>query len=650
MAGINTARDFESEDHGVDKAIAKFGGVDQGKSQKLIEDLTKANQELRGNRPELRILADQLEAGQINTPQELKQAEKAAKGIIEQECSKILGKTVEKGEEGVLGHSKNVMRYISGLSISDAAKELKDMQENQKNQEKHRKNVEKLKTKSPRAYKAYIKELKRAKDKGSFEKSTADILKDTEKQFARAIKAPMAVQGTFFKQVEKGDIDSDDYNKVLDKLERDCKKLTDKYVKLLDPKIFGEEPAKEFEEWIKDASDMNKLEKYLHQLKSDYIPKRQRLQAEFEDLPEEITTPHQKKWYKELGYSERKSLMLSLKSVEHAGRNPLAQGYLKAMTDNPKEFASDELALLTNKFLLNSYDDQNTLLHAFNLTELKDRKELTKRFESLPDALQDENDDFWNMRKEDKIVMLRHLEDKKQEVEDEAIIDKLFGTQEGQSAFNTELMKALSTARGRSVQATDVVMNKIQQDQRKLGKVNIEDRQTQALHNKAGEQTAEKLDTLHDLSGGKETVDIDTGKTRKIKTIDLKKVNDGSMDTSQLAEVERELRESGVTSSAEDRTAPMQLIDTRGSGLEKNYTKNEEREPVKEMVQELLAEALAAAAESLGLATQKPANNNDLFDKADAERQRQILSAYQEHTKHRFHGLEGVTTDARLAG
>lgn len=324
-------------------------------------------------------------------------AEEELKQIALKDGEKTLKEVIDQDEDEAISYSKDWLGYMKGMDISGMAQELKVLKEGQSNLAKHKKELEELKRKSPRAFKEYCKAAKEEKNRNILSKTRKELLKEIKSTYTDVIKAPLSVQGEFFKMVDKKEVKDGEYEKALQKLTTQDHKKKEEYKGKIDDKIFGKKPAKEFKTWIDERKNFEELDYALSTLKNQYIPERKAAQKEFEDLPTELTKEHQQNWEDNLGYSERRSLLDSLQQLEKSQENPLAQQHLKEITKHKKEFSPKEWPELTAEFLKLNFQNQELALKAFPFMVLNKRKELTQRFENLPGGTREANNDFFNL-------------------------------------------------------------------------------------------------------------------------------------------------------------------------------------------------------------------------------------------------------------
>ena len=635
-----------AKDRRIDRGnnVIEFPGADKKKAEGLskgIDELEK--QGLRST--EINAVKQRLDRGEIQAPHEFMMAEGMVKQAALRHAEKELKESVDSDEDNILNYTKGCLKYMQGLKKSEVAAQLKEIQENKPEQIAIKTRVQKLKAQSPRAFKAYVKALKTEKEKGTMTKSREDILKDTETTFAKAIKAPEAVQGEFFKMVEDGKLEEKDYTGTLKALEKEHKAMVAKYEKTLDEneKIFGKKPVKEFKTWLKERKSFDEIRYAQYILETQYIQERKKVQEEFESMPEAITAPHQEKWYNELGYSERKDFLQSLKQLEHQQNNPLAQEYFNQITGLPEEVASKEWSQMMQEFLQHSYEDQETLLKAYRLTEGKQRRDLADRFKALPEETRLTNKNFFSLSKEEKIALLTALEkDQASEDSTEAWQD-MMQTETGEGAFKRALHMVTGQTRGQSIVLADILGKKTYEDQMASGKVKAADRQEKNIKQE-GDTVAEKVAQVHDLTDDEITIS-ETGQEQEFHTMDLDLLNQGSMELTSIQSIRRELIEDGtVTNDEKDRYSRARFT-RRGSERELNLAHDsEQRNNLEDMVKQMLTDALMMAVESMGGRPQRDIEWNDLSQKQS----REMLKQYQQMTKQQI-GLDGLSTMKKAA-
>ncbi|MFA6528613.1 MAG: hypothetical protein WCT46_03670 [Candidatus Gracilibacteria bacterium] len=607
---------------------------------KLAGDLAKVEKAM-GQNYEISSIRDLLLKGKIST----KEAEEQSREAIIEEAEKKIRNGMDKDEDEILEFTKGCTKFMQKLPISELAGEMERINESEPKQAKIKKEIAKLKSDSPRAFKAYILAIREEKKRGTMERTREEILKDTKTTYARAIKNPLAVQGEFFAKVEKKEIGKEAFEKTLNDLEAEHKEQIDEYNGLIDKnvKIFGKKPAEEFKKWIKtNPKNFKELRNCLDILKTEYIPQRQKVQEEFESLPDTLTKPYQEKWGNELGYSERRALIESLHQVEKNRTNPLAQEYLKLLTDSPKEIAPKEWPKMLDEFLQNDFEDQEALLKVFKLTELKQRRKLTDRFEKLPKAIRKTNDDFFTLDREEKIKLLGNLEKDNEGEDSLSAWGDVIDTEEGLSVFREKLSQIMQTDGGTAAAIASVLAQKTIEDQRVTGKITAEDRQITKVKAKAGNSVAEKLGILHDATDGDVTVDgLSNPKEEKIHTMDISKLNKNAMDKDELSAVKRELLvDRKVTNDVNNRYSRAKFIQREGNDIEMNLANNmEQRNQVEDVVMQKVIQALLMTVEALsgGRAISDTSKIEALAEKKSEK----LLKVQRELTRRRF-GVEGL--------
>lgn len=618
------------------------------KVEELSKNVTDLRKELGSSNPELTQIQQALNEGKIESPSELREAERRIREIAISQTEKDLKKVTDRDEDEVMGLTKEVIGFMKASSTTDIIQQIHSLKEAKQEQEKHKRELEALKSQSPRAFKAYLKAAKAAANEPAMlmneKKTRKGILKDVKETFKSAIKAPSAVQGEFFKLVENSNIKKESFEEILAELEKKYEQKIAAYEKLLDNnvKIFGEKPAKEFKNWIRDRKSFSEIDFAQRKLENQYIPERKAVQKEFEDMPKALTKDHQKSWERDLGYSERKALLSSLKQLEHQQENPLAKEHLQQLTKAKKEIAPKEWAKMMQEFLQHNFQDQETLLKAFHLTELKKRQEIAKRFENLSPELQDANKDFFTLDLEEKIALLKALEKESAGEDSTQAWEDVLDTDQGRTTFAEKLHIIMGTNKGKGIQLADILAQKTIQDQRRSGKITAADRQEANMKAIAGEETADRLGILHDITDDQITVDAKDGKEKEIHTMDLFKLEHGSMEETGVQEMRRELREEGVTNQAENRYSRAAFVQREGQ-RELDFTRNtDQRDQMESMVKEMLIDALMMAVESMGGTRM----NRESFKDLSEERSQQMLEEYRKLTKQQFHGLEGITKAA----
>ncbi|EKD63690.1 MAG: hypothetical protein ACD_51C00226G0010 [uncultured bacterium] len=624
-----------------------FSG-EKGEVIKIIRQIDTLQSANNNDHYEINELKERALDGKMSS----KELESQVKKTILRQAEKALKETVDPDEDNVLNHSKGWLKYMEGRDLKDLAGEMKHMKESNKEQLKHKKKLEDLKEKSPRAFKAYLKALKQEMGRSSMSRTKSEILEDTKKTFDKAIKAPSAVQGEFFPKAEKGEIAKDSFEKTLEKLEQEYEAKIAKYTKLVDENegIFGKKPANEFRKWITERKSFAEIDEAQFILESKYIPERKEVQKEFEDMPEAMTKEHKEKWENDLGYSERKMLLQSLHQLEKQKDNPLAQEYMKTLTDSPREVAGKEWPKMMENFLKHDAADQETLLKAYKLTEGKERKEIADRFEDLPKNIQESNKDFFNMDKEEKTILLRALEkDNKGENSADAWGD-VMETDQGKTIFADKLRILLENNKtAKDIQMMDVLAGKTLKDQMISGETKSENRQLRRVKAKGGEDAAEKVEKLQDLTDGEVTIDARTAKERQFHTMDLTKLGRGGMETNEMDTIRRELTDEGLTNDERDYYSRAKFV-MKDDGPEINLAQNvDQRNNITNLVQEQLIMALMMAVEAMSGRKVASANDNRAFEEMAKERSKEMLGQWTEMTRHRFKGLTGLSEQARKA-
>lgn len=624
-----------------------FSG-DKGEVIKLIRHINILQQAANNDNYEIDQLKSQALEGKISS----KELETQVKKTMLEQAEKDLKKTIDPDEDGILGFSKGFMNYMKSLDIKGITKEMKEMKESQKEQVAQKKEVEDLKQKSPRGFKAYIKALKIEKEKGTMGRTRKEILKDTKKTFDKAIKAPLAVQGEFFPQAEKGEITKESFEKVLERLTKEYEAKIAKYTKLIDEneKIFGKKPAQEFKKWITERKSFAEIDEAQFVLESKYIPERKEIQKEFEDMPEAVTKSHQEKWDNELGYSERKELLASLHQLEKQPDNPLAKEYLKILTDSKREIAPKEWPKMMGNFLKHEFADQETLLKAYKLTEGAERGKIADRFEKLPKDMQKANKDFFNMDKEEKTTILRALEkDTKGENSAEAWGD-VMGTEKGKTIFADKLRLLLENNKtAKDIQMMDILAGKTLKDQIISGRTKSEERQLRRIKARGGETATEKVAQLQDLTDGEVTIDARTAKEKKVHIMDVTRLQRGAMETTEMDQIRRELTEEGLTNDERDYYSRAEFV-SKESGPEINLAQNvDQRNSITNLVQEQLIMALMMAVEAMSGRKIASANDNKAFEEMAKKQSKEMLGQWTQATRHRFKGLTGLSEQAKKA-
>jgi len=642
----------DEQERGADRTIKELkGGFENviafpGANRQKIDSIQKGIGELekQGIRdPQINAVKQRIERGEVQSIAEVLAAEQIIREIVLKKAENKLKESINDLEDDVLKYTADWMKIIQGCkSIAEMAQELKYMEDAMGDQLKQKRNFEELLAKSPRAAKMYLTEVAKTKDRSA-------TLKRIEKTYARAIKAPESVQGEFFELVEKRKLDGKSYDKVLDKLLAEDAKLKNKYKGDIgeNERIFGKKPAKEFIDWIDARKNFDEIRYAQHTLKTRYIPNRQKAQAEFEGMPETVTGPHKDKWENDLGYSERKALLESLHKLEHQSNNPLAQEYMQTLTNSPEEIASKEWSKMIGKFLQHSYEDQDTLMKAYPLTEGRQRKELASRFKALPDDVRQtsENKKFFTLDKEEKITRLTALEKDQAGSDSTEAWQNMMQTESGEEAFRKALGMVTRRTHGQAIVVADILGKKTMEDQRRTGVVSAADRQEANTAEAKGSRIGDKIGLVHDLTDGDVTIN-ETGQKQEFHTIDLDELNQGAMEETSVHAIRRELIEDGTITNDESDPYSMSRFKRRGNNNEIDLSRDTgQRGQLEGMVKQMLMEALMMAVESMGGRPQREMQWNDL----SAEQSRAMLSHYQDMTKMQFKGLEGLSTMRKAA-
>ncbi|OIP79861.1 hypothetical protein COW94_04185 [Candidatus Peregrinibacteria bacterium CG22_combo_CG10-13_8_21_14_all_44_10] len=623
-----------------------------GEQQRRMESLGKGIAELGKQgvqSPEIDSIRQRMERGEIKSFAEVMAAESIVKGIAMKKAEQELKDSIDPDEDAVLGHTKGWLKAMEGMDTTGVANEIKEIKNIKTEQAEHKKNVQALKAKSPRAFKAYLKELKKNKERGLMTKSKKDILKDTETTYSKAMKAPEAVQGEFFAKLDKGELTKDSAGETLKELEAQHKDMIAKYEKSLDDnvKIFGKKPVAEFKSWIAGRKNFAEIQWAQHVMDTDYLPKRQQVQTEFENMPDNVTKPHKEKWENDLGYSERRALLASLHNLEHQANNPMAQEYMQTLTNSPEEVAAKEWPKMTEDFLKHDYADQETLLKAYRLTEGRQRRELADRFKKLPDDVRQtpENQRFFTLDKEEKITLLSALEKDQTGADSTKDWQNMMQTESGDQAFQRALGMVTGRTRGQAVVLADIMGKKTYEDQMRTGVVDASDRQEKNIREGKGSRIGDKMELVHELTGEDTTIN-DMGQEQEFHTMDLDALNQGAMNESSVQAIRRELVEDGTITNDEKDTYSMARFVRRGSDNEIDLARNtDQRDNLEGMVKQMLMEALMMAVESMGGKPQREIAWDDLSE----EQSKAMLGHYQEMTKMQFKGLEGISTMKKAA-
>ncbi len=651
--GENLASD--RQERGADRAIDALRGPDNvipfpGEHQRKIESLTKGIRDLEKQNfrsIEMDSIKQRIERGEITSFAEVMTAENVVKNAAIQRAEQELKDTMDDDEDSALKSTKDWIGYMGTLDVAGIAGEFKKINDIRGQRIEHKKNVESLKAKSPRAFKIYIDKAKENKKRG-YVTSNKDILKDVEKTYAKAIKAPEAVQGEFFAKVEADELKEDSFEATLKALEAEHKQMVAKYEKMLDQneKIFGKKPVQEFKAWLAQRKNFAEIQWAQTVLERKYIPERQLAQQEFEEMPEAVTAPHKNKWENDLGYSERKDLLDSLHRLEHQANNPLAQEYMQRMTNSPEEIASKEWAKMMQEFLNNSYEDQETLLKAYPLQEGKERRELADRFKALPEDVRQarENRKFFTLDKQEKITLLAALEQDQEGADSTDAWQNMIQTESGEQAFKRALSLVTGRTRGQAIVLADVLGKKTYEDQMKTGVVDAADRQEKNVTERKGDQIGGKIGLVHELTDEELTIN-EQGQEQEFHTMDLDALNQGAMEETSMQAVRREIREDKTITNDEKDTYSMARFTRRGSEREIDLAKDtNQRENLEDMVKQMLIEALMVAVDSMGGRPQREIKWDDL----SAEQSKAMLGHYQEMTKMQL-GLDGLTTMRKSA-
>lgn len=520
-------------------------------SQQLLRDLGRFGQELEdlqkelGDSPELRTINERYRAGEIMTPEQLKSAEQEAKKAVAKAGKKMIGQTVNSKVDEKLGYSESCSKFIKdSTSLKSASQQIRDIRESLREQASLKEREDKI-GKRPQGDKlldAYIFLLQRDMANGPAQKGREFILDYFEKSFGLVEKAPKAVQNSFLEEVTKAKIDKPEkFQKVAEQMNTAFEDLAKEYKDLLDPKIFGVKPAAEFEDYFRNLPNLEKMKKDLGTLKSEYIPERQNVQRQFEQLPKDVTKEHQENWHENLGCSERKGLLAALKQVEHQRTNPLAKQFLKMLTDHPEEVASKELAQLTEKFIGRGYAEQELVLKAYELTELEERQELTRRFKELPENTREKNKaTFFSYNKAEKIEHLKILEAGGEGEENTvgAILETELGMQATRQAFNQAIS---GTKKWQDFATMDAAALMVKQSTERTGEKDATARQEQRIGEAAGTRAQEKAEVLHEATGGTTTVDAKSGTSRRVHTVDMERIQRGGLTDETSEDIRRGL-------------------------------------------------------------------------------------------------------------
>jgi|GEM_PF-2261385 len=615
-----------------------------------IKEVQKAT---KGGNGEVNQLERALQTREITNESQIERAEALLKGIILKEAEKKLKEMRDQDEDELLGDnlSKGWLKRIRTLDPKEGAKELGYMDKIKPEEMKHKKRLEKLKSDSPRAFKAYIQEVQKEMGRSSLGKTRYEVLKDIESTYKDVIKAPLAVQGEFFKMIDKGELEKDSFKETLDKLQKEYEKMVKEYEELIDQnvKIFGRKPAQEFKKWIHERKNFEEMRYAKHVLETEYIPERRQLQAKFEKLPKSVTQEHEQKWYEELGYSERKALMDSFEKMEHQQNNPIAQEYLKLITNSPKEVASKEWSKMTEEFVKLSYEEQQNYLKAYHLMEGKERKNLADRFEALPQKTREANKDFFNLDKEEKIVLLKALEKNANNESGTKEWEDVLETEKGMSVFGDKLRMVFGGSQsGEAVMLADIMAKKTYEAQMVLGVTSAEKRQAKTLGAKAGKEAEEKATMIHEITDGETTVDQRTAREEEFHTMDMAQLRRGAVEKSELDNIKTEiLTQRSISNNKEERYNRARFVNQSGEREVNLATETQQRSNIEQMVQDKIVQALLMTIEAMTGQKISGEKEKDLAEMAERKSE-QLLKQYRNMTKQRFQ-LEGLSTMKKAA-
>ena len=195
----------------------------------------------------------------------------------------------------------------------------------------------------------------------------------------------------------------------------------------------------------------------------------------------------------------------------------------------------------------------------------------------------------------------------------------------------------------------DVLAGKTLKDQMISGETKSENRQLRRVKAKGGEDAAEKVEKLQDLTDGEVTIDARTAKERQFHTMDLTKLGRGGMETNEMDTIRRELTDEGLTNDERDYYSRAKFV-MKDDGPEINLAQNvDQRNNITNLVQEQLIMALMMAVEAMSGRKVASANDNRAFEEMAKERSKEMLGQWTEMTRHRFKGLTGLSEQARKA-
>ena len=624
--------------------LEKFDSFTKKRAENLAKDAKDLEKELDGNLT-IGEIRKEIEEGRFESPAKLTDLERQMKELTLNIAKGILEETTHESEDNKLGFTANCLSYMRGLSTKDLANEIKGLKKCAPEQLKHKQRLERLKKTSPKAFNLYLAETFREQQRGTLQRSKTEILEEIETSYKKAIKAHPTVQNTFFQMVESGKINSGNCNEELAILEKRHSELLKRYESLLDPEIFGDKPRKEFLKWIETENlrgpqykGVEGVAKALRDLENELIPKRRRIQKDFSKLPETIREPYEKTWRKELGCSERESLLTELQKLEHSKEsNPLAKNYLKLLTDNLTEIAPKEYHQLMSKFAARSYKEQELLLAAFEITELEDRHELTKAFKKLPKEIRESQAGiyFFTLNKSEKIVTLDVLSKEAEEGTDIHDWTKMIAsTEKAQKVYSQQLARILSGSEGEEIVLIDALAGETLRSEQKTGETQARNRQESAIQTIEGESAAMKAREIHELSQGERTLDaIDTDEETEFTTIDLKDITGSGLRVMEEQDRRRLLSQAKRKKLRTNSEEHMAEIRFTNHGREVPIQKNESlRSAIDEMVMEKVTQALEQTIEIL---RGKPLQEG-LSDTLSRDESTPLINLYRKDIQRRF--------------